>query len=376
MSYQHHQMAHIAAAAMLRDVRAGQATWAIPQRLSAKTTYWQGTTGWPRPDQAFEDASTGASLAIEFKPPGHERSEYVRGLGQVITYLEAFEFGVLVVPRFSKDGFEISTYLAKLLGNHIKPQLPLAVLEYQGNPGQLSTRLPLCMRSGTVPQIPKRGTGKRNVFWAYWRDLSQHELYLLLRLIDTGDGTFDSAFRDFWHNYRLQGKTLTWEGKARKPAKSVKYYESERTNSRLSLRHLQLIDSNGHLTQAGYDLLRHGNIYGSDSMSFKLLLGHQILTVGRHIELIFWVEDMQRELPRERKVSSQEFLSALDEELEKAGVIGSAPKGKAKATFIRDEPKLWNKLGLLKMHNKKSYFFPYEGFRFDWRSCVEMVNYK
>jgi hypothetical protein len=111
-------------------------------------------------------------------------------------------------------------------------------------------------------------------------------------------------------------------------------------------------------------------------MSFKLLLGHQILTVGRHIELILWVEDVQRELPQKRKATSQGFLSALDEELEKAGVISSAPKGKAKTTFLRDEPKLWNKLGLLKISGDRSYFFRGEGFRFDWRACIEMVNYE
>jgi hypothetical protein len=372
MSYQHHQMAHIAAAAMLQAVRNRKADWSIHNRLSEKTTYWQGIAEWPRPDHAFEDVDTEASLAIEFKPPGHDKTEYVRGLGQVITYLERFEFGALVVPKFSKDKFEISTYLAKLLGEHIKPRLPVAVLEYQGDPSQLNTCLSLCKREGTVPAVSKRDA--RKVFWAYWRDLSQYELYLLLQLMYQ-KGNFDAAFKDFWR-LRSRGKTKTWEGEPRKPTRSPKYRKSERINTMLSLRHLQLIDSKGHLTQAGYDLLRHGTVYGPESMSFKLLLGHQILTVGRHIELILWVEDVQRELPQKRKATSQGFLSALDEELEKAGVISSAPKGKAKKTFLRDEPKLWNKLGLLKISGDRSYFFRGEGFRFDWRACIEMVNYE
>ncbi|WP_347245970.1 hypothetical protein [Thermogutta sp.] len=375
MSYEHHQMAHLTAAAMLHQVRQGQAEWSVKGRLSPKTTYWQGIAYWPRPDQAFEDESTGASLAIEFKPPGRERPEYVRGLGQVITYLELFEFGVLVVPQFSRDGFEIGKYLGELLGKVIVPRLPVAVLEYGRDPSQLVTRLPLCERSNSPTAIPGRQGRKRKVFWAYWRDLSQYELYELLKLMDQQDCNFEKAFEDFWKSQRSSGKALNWEGSPRKPAESVSYYNSELINSELSMKHVGLIDSNNRLTQAGYDLLRHGKIYGPDSMSFKLFLGHQILTVGRHIELILWVEDIQRQIPRKSKRKSRLFLQALDEELEKAGVIAKAPKGRAKATFLRDEPKLWNKLGLLKSYNGRSYFFPGEGFRFDWRACMEMVNY-
>jgi hypothetical protein len=129
------------------------------------------------------------------------------------------------------------------------------------------------------------------------------------------------------------------------------------------------------MTDAAYELLRHGKVYSPKSLSFRSLLGRLILTTGRHLELIFWIEEKQRELPQEAKGRSRGFLTALDKELAKAGVIVKAPTGRAKATFIRDEPKLWNKLGLLMRRRNQSYFFPGEGFRFDWRACVDMVNY-
>ena len=89
MPYNHDLMAHQASAALLGDLRAGKADWSH-QRLSKKTTLWQGVTDWPRPDIAFEDRTTRASLAIEFKPPNQAKREYVTGLGQALTYLTEF----------------------------------------------------------------------------------------------------------------------------------------------------------------------------------------------------------------------------------------------------------------------------------------------
>jgi hypothetical protein len=105
-------------------------------------------------------------------------------------------------------------------------------------------------------------------------------------------------------------------------------------------------------------------------------LGNLILTNGRHLELILWIEEKQRTIKACRKRVAKEFLMALDRELEEAGIIAKAPTGRAKATFIRDEPKLWNKLGLLERSSSGSYFFEREGYRFNWKTCIELINYK
>ena len=65
-------------------------------------------------------------------------------------------------------------------------------------------------------------------------------------------------------------------------------------------------------------------------------------------------------------------MLGLENTLQNAGCIGprkpAARKGNitAKQSYIRDEPKLWNKLGLLEMKGKKQYFFSGEGYRFNW----------
>jgi hypothetical protein len=368
-------MSHIATSALLAGIRSGRAKTkrVFAARLTPTTTFWQGVADWPRPDNAFQDSSTGASLAIEFKPPGHDKGEYVRGLGQAMTYLDKFEMSALVLPKKANDGYEISSYLTNLLESKAVECLPVAVLEYQHNPSQLEPRRYCKKRIGAPPPIPERD---KRVFWAYWRDISQYEIFDLLREIDRTEKAFDKAFDRLWIKKRSKGKALNWEGTKRKPSTSGAFQRSDRTNSRLAMHHIGLINSNGLLTNSGYELLYHGKIYGPESMSYLMNLGNLILTNGRHLELILWIEEKQRTIKACRKRVAKEFLMALDRELEEAGIIAKAPTGRAKATFIRDEPKLWNKLGLLERSSSGSYFFEREGYRFNWKTCIELINYK
>lgn len=371
MSFEHNQMAHAASRALLESLRGGAADWAPTDRLTATSTYWQGVVDWPRPDQAFQDSTTGASLAVEFKPPGHSKAEYVRGLGQSVTYLEKFEMASLVMPQLATDGFPIADFVAELLRSTFSVALPIGLLDYSTDPEVLRTVVPVRRRTDEPPPIPR---GSRKVFWAYWRDLSQFDLFALLHRMDQRSSPFSTAFHWFWKQRRAKGRALTWEGKARKanPVGS-RFEKSEKINTELSLRHSGLIDSSGRLTEEALDLLRLGKVYGPASAAFRFQLGHVVLTMGRHLELIFWVADAQATMSDQAKRSSQEFLSNLDSALEEAGIIGTDRPG-AKPTFLRDEPKRWNKLGLLSRSTGDRYFFPGEGFRFDWRTITAMAN--
>lgn len=370
MSFEHNQMSHTVGKALLEAVRTGAADWVPAARLSPATTYWQGVIDWPRPDQAFQDTTTGSSVAIEFKPPGHAKGEYVRGLGQVVTYLDTFESASIVVPRLASDGFPISDYLTELLQKPFASMLPIGLLDYATDPADTRTRIAVRARTGDIPPIP---TGKRKVFWAYWRDLSQFDLLDILERMDAGR-SFDQSFKLFWKLLRAKGRARTWEGRTRKPnAEGTPFAKSERINTELSLRHAGLIDSTGTLTEDGVDIVRVGKVYGPQSVAFRYRLGHQILMIGRHLELLFWVNDAQRELSSRQRSTAKKFYRSLDRQLIAEGIIAPA-RGRAKPTFLRDEPKLWNKLGLLSHAGGNQYFFKSEGFRFDWRTIVEMAN--
>jgi hypothetical protein len=375
MGITHNQLAHGTNALLLSQLRNSQAPWATA-RLTTNSRYWQGVADYPKPDGAFEDRTTNASLALEFKPPGQPKREYITGLGQALSYLRSFEYSALVVPELAYDGFRIADYLGGLLQESYAAELPIALFSYQCDPSDatdLRAIVTLRERKVALAQIPK-GVG-REVFWGYWRDLSQYEVQWLLELVDSGPRrTFEETFENFWSKYPTKGRAKTWEGGFRKrKSKNAPGFKAEERNDFYSLLHSGLINRDGSLTETGYELLHLGKVYGPESVAFKYYLARQILDEGRHLELIFWIDETQRNISRQRKRTAAQFYAALDRELFNAGVIPHVPSG-AKTTFLRDEPKLWNKLGLLIHSAGNSYFHPGIGLVFNWRAIIDIMG--
>jgi hypothetical protein len=373
MSYAHNLMAYQAGERLLADLRGGNAAWAN-RHLTAQTSHWPGIIDWPKPDRIFED-DAGTTLAVEFKPPGHSKREYVTGLGQAMTYLRTFAYGAIVLPEHAIDGFRIAEYLKGVLDEQYASELPLALFTYGVDPAQLTPVVTLRNRVGSAPRLP--GTTRR-AFWAYVRDASYYDVYEILLEMDRRDLRFGAAYPNFWNAKRRTGRSLTLEGTQRRP-KTHRFSDqnrgdrAERTNVYLLMRHTGLVDADGNVTEPGYELLRHGKVYTPHSESFLQMFGHRLLTVGRHLDLILWVERHQRQLPNAQKQSHEDFKHHLDEGMELAGFIRAAPQGRAKATFLRDEPKYWNRLGLLE-RDGRSYFHPGVGYVFNWRAIVGMVD--
>ena len=121
-------------------------------------------------------------------------------------------------------------------------------------------------------------------------------------------------------------------------------------------------------------MYRIGEVYGYDSTWFLTTLAKLILLKGRHLELIFWVEEQQRVISIKKKKTAKKFYKSLDQQLQKEGVIKKIPNGSGKPNFLRDEQKLWNKLNLLIPNNKKSYFKPTTGLVFNWRNIISIIN--
>ena len=376
MGYSHNLLAHRAAGVLLRQLQTGSAAWATP-RLTSATTYWHGMADWPRPDIACEDQATSSALAVEFKPPGQGKREYVTGLGQAVTYLRSFEYAAMVVPKRAGDGFDIAAYLRDLLSEDYAASLPLALFAYDrdpGNAGDLAALVHLRSRPGPAPSVP-RAPG-RKVFWAYWRDLSQHDAFSILNDLDAGRAqSFEKAYKRFWDTRMVRGKALTWEGRPRKRKRpAARSYKAERLNAFLSLRHIGVLNPTGVLTEDGLRLVRLGKIYEPDSVSFMRHLARLILEAGRHIELMFWVDEQQREIPARRKKRASDYYHSLDMGLQDAGIIPRAPRARPKASFLRDEQKLWNKLGLLAPAGRGRYFHSGLGLAFNWRAIVSVLG--
>jgi hypothetical protein len=377
MNFEHNLLAHAAGKLILRQLQGGAAPWATP-RLTRTCGYWQGIADWPVPDIALQDTTTGATLAVEFKPPGQPKREYVTGLGQALTYLSSFEYSAIVLPSKSADGFEIASYLHQNLQEPCAVGLPVALFVYERNPGDETDLRPLLglrERPG-IPPPPPSNVG-RKVFWAYWRDLSQYDLFTLLQAMDASDAAnpYKYAYRRFWTKKMAVGLAQTWEGRHRKPrARNSPSYKSERLNAFLSTKHIGVVTSEGRLTEEGIALLRQGKVYGPSSVSFMNTLGRLVLDRGRHLDLILWVEEQQRGISRRRKRSAADFYHGLDLCLQSAGIIPRAPTRRPKPTFLRDEQKLWNKLGLLVPSGRGGYFHAGLGIAFNWRAIISIME--
>lgn len=376
MSYEHDRLSHDASELLLKELRHSTATWAT-DRLTANTTLWQGMADWPKPDFAFEDRKTKASLAVEFKPPAQPKREYVTAMGQSLTYLQDFEYAAIIVPHMTEDGFNIAQYMKECLESDHAKKLPIGLFGYSKDPsvpGDMVSLIPLRPRAIPLKKLP-RGVG-RKVFWAYWRDLSAFDLFTILQAMASGRAKdFSRAYRFFWRSRLAKGKALTWEGKARKLKAFVTGISCpDALNARLSLRHIGLIDSTGHLTDEGYRLARLGAVYGPDSSAFMNFIGARVLGVGRHLDLIFWVDEKQRQLTSAQRRTAGSFYAALDKALQDDGIIPTAPSGTGKPTFLRDEQKLWNKLDLLKRRTSTVYFYPDVGLVFNWRNIISVIT--
>ncbi len=126
--------------------------------------------------------------------------------------------------------------------------------------------------------------------------------------------------------------------------------------------------------QAAFDIERVTKAYGPDSAAFLDLLAQQVLTGGRHLDLILWVQDQQHFISQGKKRNADIFYQALDHRLAREGIIAPPAKTAAKLHFLRDEPKLWNKLGLLVRSGKERYFHERHGLIFDWRRIISILE--
>ena len=334
---------------------------------------------WPRPDYVCHDAVHNCTYAIEFKPTNQTKREYLCGLGQALAYLQKHMYSGLIVPTVADDGFPISDFINKTLQAPEFADVGISLYEY--DPKTLNVKILRDIKKTRTAKGLTVKAAKTKTFWCWWRDMSQYELLSLLSFSfqhneKSGDIYSKYVFPDFW-NELLAGRALTWEGVNRN-VPSVSSQKSFKQNYKIPLNQLDLWNaSTGKLTETGMKMLRIGKMYGADSRDFINALTYLILVEGRHLDLIKRIELYQNAnvIPG----TNNSFLVGLENYLQLSGCIGprkpTARKGTAtaKPSYIRDEPKLWNKLGLLEMKGKTQYFFPNEGYHFNWHVITEAL---
>lgn len=372
----HDNLANVCCDDILYKLRSGdEATKQIFSTRIVRSADWD----WPRPDYVCIDEKLKCSYALEFKPPKQSKREYLTGLGQALSYLQKHMYSGLIVPTLSDDGFQIANFIADTLKADEFKKVGISLYSY--NPYDVYAGVNLihgitCKRKrGDIKEIDI--TNNVETFWCFWRDCSNYELYELLDLAfkyndEEGDIYSERIYPEFYSRL-MAGKTKNWEGVGREKTDSKKSKAAEKQNYKIPLTQLELW-SEGHLTNLGFRMLEIGKKYGAGSEAFKNALCYLILVKGRHLELIKYFDDFNKSNKIPAKVN--DYLLMVEDYLTQNGCIGSrkptAIKTNAKATYIRDEPKLWNKFGLLE-RNSSMYFHKEEGYKFNWHNISDVL---
>lgn len=337
-----------------------------------------GDWDWPRPDYVCYDEKLNASYALEFKPPFQSKREYLTGLGQSLSYLQKHTYSGLIVPYWADDGFRIAEFIADTLRSPEFSNVATSLFAYNYNDYSIDILRPITATRTAIAATSKADDVK--TFWCWWRDISHYELYDLLNLSfifsDEDGDIYTKHIYPTFYKMMVDKKTRQWDGTPRSKTGSVASMKSEKQNYKIPLVQLELWSrSEGRLTDLGFKLLEIGKKYGPDSKKFFDCLAYLVLVNGKHLDLINLVEKFQK--VSEVAASSKDHAVSLESFLSDNGCIGkrkpTAITTGAKNSYMRDEMKLWNKLGLLYAYNKTSYFFPGEGYKFNWERISEIL---
>ena len=387
MSDTHDQGAINASSVILNKIRSEDGEF---KQIFTNRFHRSGFTGWPKADAIFKDyfGEEEVTIGFEYKPPLQEKREYMTGVGQAVSYLHHNDYAGLILPKISKDNYPISDFIVELFNSRDElKNLPICIFDYDTRSQITQENLFLrkkIEKKNDYKIEKKEDKGKVKVFWAWWRDLSNYEIYDILSLCREYKDKNTDIYTDYvWPTFKNKlesGKALTWEGE---PRNKTSIPPGEKQNYKIPFFQLGLIDQDtGHLTQFGFRLLNLCDQNGADSKVFMQALGSHILKVGKHMQLIdllyFFQEDI---IKKGEKFKSERHKELFDNYLVDIGQVppwedrkpGRKTTG-GKQYYIRDEFKLWNKLGFI-IGNERTYFREDYGLQFNWPNIREIYNF-
>lgn len=359
---------------ILHNIRSGNPNF---QQIFTTNITRSADWDWPRPDYVCFDEDLKCSYALEFKPPAQNKREYLTGLGQSYSYLQKHSYSGLIIPYIADDGFPIAQYILDTMQSPEFVNISSSLYAYDPSNGDIKLLKPIngLRTDGPISTV----AAEAKTFWCWWRDISQYELYDLLYLSflynnHQGDIYTDYIYPNFYKKM-IDKQTMQWDGTPRNKTYSAQSYASEKQNYKIPLSQLELWNNGDcRLTELGFKMLEIGSKYGPNSQRFIDALAYLVLTNGRHLDLINIVNQFQDGPMPEQ---SKDYLLQIENFLTQNGCIGkrkpTAITTNAKGSYLRDEPKLWNKFGLLFAYNKRSYYFPNKGYEFNWERITNIL---
>jgi len=376
MSTTHDVLAYAVAVEAVRKVRAGVAPWS---GIFSSDAYVTASRVWPVPDFVIVDEGNGLSIGAEFKPPHQSKREYLTGLGQAIAYSRDFHYGLLVLPEVADDGYPIAEHVVSVLQQPTLAAVPVGVISY--DPSIFSPHAPGFSEAYFfTPRLlaPIRPAPLDHSFYAKWREMGQHEAYLLLafsyeEMGQPGVGTVrDRAFAKLWTLIQA-GNVTHWGGGTRNYAVTLR--AGVHKNYRNFFFHIGWTEADGDLTKPGLDALHVGKLYGYGSLPFTSEMAAALLTGGKHLILFNAITEYQDRLPQPFP-TEQVWLDGLELYLENKGLLKRNPAraGMLSARgFLKAEKQLWKQLDLIIPCGRR-VFHPGRGFIFNWSRITELLQ--
>ncbi len=141
-----------------------------------------GQLNFPSPDRSFYSSKIKSRIAIEFKPIGNHREDIIKGLGQVVTYLNknSNSASYLVCANFTPEKFKIGDFLETLFKKTIYQKLPIGLITY--NPKNIKEIKLRCNISNDfkIGEVKEKGVDRS--FWADYRDSYLEANYYLIKI--------------------------------------------------------------------------------------------------------------------------------------------------------------------------------------------------
>lgn len=391
MAMNHHVLAKATTDAILQNFKSS--SWQYNGEWGSDF-YRVGTSAdFPSPDAAFYDPTHKKLASFEFKPATETKRGMLTGVGQSIAYLKSCDLAYLISPHII-DGFDMGSFLTELYETQIGNKVPVGLILYDNNnPSNLTLAHNVSTLSANTAHVHKPSADR---FWAKHQDLPIAMFHLLLhyyylKKVGIVDG---DAFAACWKEKMIPpnilkdfrtspvtdisgnvigtlqtGKPLTflekivsgvqkkhpqseWSGIISKAIDTSfvgdNYFNSIKKNYVTFLKHIQVIDSEGCLTDSGFNLYHIGLSNGPTSRIFTDYFTREILTTGHHLDLLLDIDTMTKKYPEK---SLDEVLATMEADYEIKGYIKRNPNRVAgdssKTVFLKYEKILWQSLGLV-----------------------------
>lgn len=326
----------------------------------------------PQIEYAYQNLESLNTIAFLFPDEKKNEEDWVKDSVEILNVFDS------CIVCFSSNQLYDANSFCDCLAMKGLDSLQVGTIAYDTS-GHIIT-LKMYIRSDTSSKT--RSKGEQKSYWCWWRDASHYEVAMLLELSEKYDDLKEDIYTNKvypeFYDMMINRQTKQWDGTPRKKNYSKASYKSEKQNYKIPMCQLGFWNvQTGHITPKGKLLLEVARRNGDGSDIYLKYLSKIILLDGKHLDLIKDLDEFQKKCPEIVPESSAEFFVLFDNYMETKNSIGTrkptAIKTGAKKAYVRDEPKLWNKLGIIIPSGKNRYYWPFKGIRFNWTKINEIL---